>query len=151
MTFFFFQNHLFRNESLGDHLCHPQLMNSWISKMAPIWDAKRNPPGRSGNGLWEPLANQGSNGPAHADIIGPAIFFSQNELASRAGKTIFLLHNWFFPNLTSNQSGKPILETTLSCRRNPHCSFRRAFGLRKTIIFVWVQIRCPKLKWPKYP
>ena len=64
--------------------------------MAPIWDAKRNLPGRSENGLWEPLANQGSCGATHADIIGPVIFFRQNELASRAGNTLFFCRIGFF-------------------------------------------------------
>ena len=82
--------------------------------MASIWDAKRSLPGRSENGLWEPLANQGSNGPVHADIIGPAIFFSQNELASRAGKTPFFFRIGFSP--TSPRINQANLSSKLRSR-----------------------------------
>ena len=82
--------------------------------MAPIWDAKRSLPGRSENGLWEPLANQGSCGAMHADNIGPAIFLSQNELASRAGKTPFFFRIGFFP--TSPRINQANLSSKLRSR-----------------------------------
>ena len=82
--------------------------------MAPIWDAKRSLPGRSENGLWEPLANQGSCGAMHADNIGPAIFLSHNELASRAGKTPFFFRIGFFP--TSPRINKANLSSKLRSR-----------------------------------
>jgi hypothetical protein len=105
----FFKNGLFGGEPLGHHLGHPELMNSWISKLASIWDTKMNLPGRSKNGLWERLANDGSCGARHAHNIGPPLFSGQNELASRAGKTPFFLRIWLLLKPALNQSGEPVL------------------------------------------
>ena len=63
----------------------------------PNLGRKKKPPWSIKNGLWEPLANQGSCGATHAAIIGHVIFFGQNERASRAGKTNFFSRIGFFP------------------------------------------------------
>ena len=84
--------------------------------MAPIWVAKRNLPGRSENGLWEPLAKQGSCGATHAAIIGHVIFFGQNERASRAGKTHFFSRIGFFP--TTPRINQANLSSKLRSRAN---------------------------------
>ena len=96
---------------------------------------KKKPPLSVKNWLRDPLANQGSCGARHADNIGPPFFSSQNELASRAGKSSCFFQIWLLLSPTLNQSGEPIPATALSCRRNAHRLFRRAFRLRKTIVY----------------
>ena len=83
-------------EGLGHPLGNPELMNSGISKWAPIWDTLTSLPGRSKNGLWERLANHGSCGARHADNIGPPSLSRQNELASRAGKSSLFFRIGFY-------------------------------------------------------
>ena len=95
---FFFKDGLFGGEPLGHHLGHPELMNSRISKLASICDTKMNLPGRSKNGLRERLANDGSCGARHAHNIGPPLFSSQNELASRAGKSVVFFRSEVYLN-----------------------------------------------------
>ena len=99
------------------HLGHHELMNSWNSKWAPIWDTLTSLPGRSKNGLWERLANHQSCGARHADNIGPSFlsyqehcctrkkkhigpsfFPAQNTLASRAGKSVVFFRSEVYLN-----------------------------------------------------
>ena len=80
------------------HLGHHELMNSWNSKWAPIWDTLTSLPGRSKNGLWERLANHQSCGARHADNIGPSFFPAQNTLASRAGKSVVFFRSQVYLN-----------------------------------------------------